>query len=585
MQTKKYLNLILSALLILSFSFCKQSKKEEKTETDQKGKITKRGWNLLAHNKEKGFKALAHANDYNINHLQISHHIIMDLQHVKEKERLDLCRKLTKEAHKKGIEEVTVWDHQLYSLDYYPDKFKTGPNNTINLDNKEFWQWLKDDYRSMLDSIPNMDGIILTFIETGAHVEDQYSEKLKTEEEKLAALVDTIAGIVIDERNMSLYIRTFAYSRSELSSILKCVDLIDHPDVRVMSKEVPHDFHLYHPTAWYIDDINAPVMIEFDCTHEFNGQGILASIFPQVHLKRWKHYRKLDNVFGYVARTDRYGNTQIVGRPSEINLYALKRASENPDITADQIFNEFITKHYGKKSIKYVKPAFKNAYDIFTSVFHTLGLHSNNHSKFGFYESCFSRHVSGKWLDTPKIHIKHGVDKTFHYWKDIVNHLSPPKYKKKEGTTLARESPRIIDSGWVQPKEFMTRKYLDYAITEKNYGVETAKESVEHIKKAKAYIEDSAAYSKLYHTFRRTYITSKLYRGYIKAYFGERIYNRGETYQGQELKSIIREGLKEMKTTAQQIRNYPVKGPSGQYDWSKDAERAMNAYREIKEQI
>jgi hypothetical protein len=291
---------------------------------------------------------------------------------------------------------------------------------------------------------------------------------------------------------------------------------------------------------------------------------------------------KLDNVMGYVARTDRYGNTQIIGRPSEINLYALKRASENPDITADQIYDEFITKRYGKKAVKYVKPAFKNALDIFTSVFYTLGLHSNSHSNFGFYESCFSRHVSGKWLDTPKVHIEHGVNKTFHYWKDLVNHLSPVKYKKGKGTTLANESPRVIDSGWVQPKELMTKQYLDYAITEKNYGVNVAKESVELIKKAKESIKDSSAYSKLYHTYYRTYLTSKLYRGYIKAYFGARIFKRGKEYQTPELNTIIQEGLKEMKQTAETIKQYPVKGPVGQYNWEKDADRAMAAYKQIK---
>lgn len=574
--------LLLTTCLVLCT--CQQKKKED--ESPKKGNnITKRGWNLLAHNKEKALKAINHAEEYDINHFQLSHKIIMDLKDVRDKERLALCRKLTEEAHKKGVEEVTVWDHQLYDLDYYPDRFKTGPNNTLNLDNKDFWKWLKNDYRSLLDSVPNMDGIILTFIETGAHVEDQYSEKLNTEEEKLAALVDTIAEIVIDERDMKLYIRTFAYNRPELSSLLKCVNLIEHPDVKVMSKEVPHDFFLYHPKAWYIKDINAPVLIEFDCAHEYHGQGNLASIFPQVHLERWKHYMKLDNVMGYVARTDRYGNTQIIGRPSEINLYALKRASENPDITADQIFNEFITKHYGKKAIKYVKPAFKNAYDIITSVYYTLGLHSNVHSDLGFYNSCFSRHVAGKWMDNPTIHIEHDVDKSFHYWKDIVNHLSPPKYKQKEGTKLAKDSPRIIDSGWVQPKNLMKRKYLDYAITEKNYGVKLAKQSVEQIQEAKAYIKDSAAYSKLYHTFKRTHITSKLYRGWIKAYFGILLHKRGEQYQSKELETIIKEGLKEMRETAKQIRNYPVKGPAGGYNWAMDADKAEKYSQPIKEEL
>lgn len=41
----------------------------------------------------------------------------------------------------------------------------------------------------MMKLVPEADGLLLTFIETGARAENQHSEKLKTGAEKLAAVV------------------------------------------------------------------------------------------------------------------------------------------------------------------------------------------------------------------------------------------------------------------------------------------------------------------------------------------------------------------------------------------------------------
>ena len=90
--------------------------------------------------------------------------------------------------------------------------FKTGPGGTIDLDDPAFWACFKDDYRDMLRTAPKIDGLILTFVETGARIEQQHSDVLKTDEEKLAYLVDQIADVVIDEYGMNLYVRDFGYS-------------------------------------------------------------------------------------------------------------------------------------------------------------------------------------------------------------------------------------------------------------------------------------------------------------------------------------------------------------------------------------
>jgi len=360
-----------------------------------------RGWNILSYSYEDAIVTINAAKSYNINHLQLSHELVMNLQEIREPARQKLVNELISKAHNSGIKEVVAWDHALYDLKYYPDKFKTGPGGTINLDNPEFREWFKQDYREMMKLVPEVDGLVLTFIETGARAENQYSVKLKTGPEKLAAVVDAVAEVICDELHKQLYIRTFAYTDAEYKNIIGCISHIKNQKIILMMKETPHDFFLTHPNDKYAGTINRPTIMEFDCGNEFNGQGIIANTWPGYIIKRWSELIKRPNVIGYVARTDRFGYTRIVGTPNEILLFTLKRYTEDQRITADGIYNEFITQKYGEKAIPFLKPAFEMAFDIISSSLYTLGTNVANHSKMDYdpYKSSYGRHVSGKWLD------------------------------------------------------------------------------------------------------------------------------------------------------------------------------------------
>ena len=473
-----------------------------------------RGWNLLAINAEKGELAIDSTTYYDINHLQISHQLIMDLKDVRNKRKLDITRKLVQKAQHKGIDNILVWDHALYKLDYYPDKFK-NEKGKINLDDPEFWLWFKNDYRSMLDSLSGVNGIVLTFIETGAHVEDQYSAVWKTESAKLANLVDSVASVVIDERNMQLYIRTFIYHQHELNTLLEVVNTVQNPKVKIMTKEVPHDFFLTHPVSKFIDKFDKDVIIEFDLGHEYNGQGVIASILPEITIDRWKYYASKKNVIGYVARTDRFNNTQNIGRPTEINIYALNRITEDTTLTAEEIVEDFIVLKYGKNLVPYLKDVFLETDDIITSVYYTLGLHTNYHSALDFeYQENYSRHCSGNWIDNSMVTVEHNVNKTFHYWKDVVEHLSPAKYKSKyltpgRKTILYRETPWIIDSNLVSSVEKMNMEYLNYIIREKKFGLAKALWALNKIKSAKSLFTAEKDYQELLLLYERTALTAE----------------------------------------------------------------------------
>ncbi|GHU88256.1 hypothetical protein FACS1894155_02760 [Bacteroidia bacterium] len=534
-----------------------------------------RGWIILSNNKDNAVETIKAASKYNINHLQLSHQIVHDLREVKNERVCNLVNDLTRLAHSEGIKDVLIWDHSFYPLNYYPTRFKTGPGGTIDLDNPEFWQWYKEDYRQMLDLVPEIDGLILTFIETGAYAEKQHSLKMPTPEEKLAAVVNAVADVVIEERGKKLYIRTFAYSEKEYAGIVGCINHIKNDNVALMVKEVPHDFFLTHPNNRFIGKLDRPTIVEFDTGNEYNGQGVIANTWPEYVMKRWKDYIDRPNVAGYVARTDRYGTTKIVGTPNEILLYALKRTTEDKSISADQVYDEFIISKYGKGVLQPIKSAFKKSFDIVMSVLYVLGTSMADHSALNYDNNkwSYNRHVSGRWIDPPIVFVKHNVNKEFHYWKDIINHIAPAKYKTAD-SPLAIEAKYVLDQHWVKPGEQMDSTYYNYILTEKRYGVELALEALLEIEETKNKLPQKD-YEELYQLFYRTSLTARLHEAVCTAYYGYRIYKRGEQYHPAGLKNQITVSLERIVDISKEMNLLRNTYPTGQYDWLKDTGTAL----------
>mgnify|MGYP001113107538 CR=1 FL=1 len=537
-----------------------------------------RGWNILTSDLEQGLETIEASKNYDINHLQISHQVIMDLKDVRIPQRLENAKRLISAAQEVGIDEITVWDHALYDLEYYPQRFRTGPDSTLNLDNPEFWEWFKNDYREMLTMIPGINGLILTFIETGARAEDQYSEENPDASAKLARVINNLADVVAGEYNMSLYLRTFAYTPDEYEVITGCFDHLRHDELKIMIKETPHDFFLTHPNNPLAGTIDMPTIIEFDCGNEYNGQGIILNTWPDHILARARDLLNRPNVIGYVARTDRYGKTGVVNQPAEIQLTALNAYVNDTTTTGNDVYQQFISNKYGPELIELIQPIFERSKDIITSSLYTLGTNMSNHSQLNYdpYPSSYSRHVSGRWMQEPVVNVKHDVNRQFHYWKDVVNHLAPPPFKE-QGTLLDREADFAIDNGWVEPVENMNPEYLRYVITEKEFSYEAAEQALNEWKALKSTLS-SDQFEQGYHILSRTMMTSKLYLAVVKSYFGYRTYLK---HSDPEVKEIVQSGLSEIEMVTAEMEDYPFPGPTGQWSWFDDTEMARTYYQKI----
>jgi hypothetical protein len=229
------------------------------------------------------------------------------------------------------------------------------------------------------------------------------------------------------------------------------------------------------------------------------------------------------------------------------------------------------------------KPAFKLAYDIVTSSFYILGTNVSNHSKMDYdpYKSSYGRHVSGKWLDPPVVHVGHGVNKKFHYWTGIIEHLAPARYKIPEAG-LNVEAPVVIKNNWVRAEEKMDETYLKYIIAEKHFGVKAAERALMLAGKAESFLNENDSHL-IMNLFYRTLLTARIYEATATAYFGYRIYARGEEYQTKWLKRTMKRALDDMLVIADEIDSYRENVPRGQWDWRGDAATAREYHKKITE--
>ena len=538
------------------------------------------GWTILSDSEPDAMAVIARGPAYQINQLELSQAMVGSLRELQdEKRQLTVCR-LVAAAHAAGIAEVTVADNALYNLDYYPERFRTGPGGTLDLDNTAFWQWFKDDYRALLDRVPAVDGVVLSFIASPGRPDLQSSQQLTSGALKLAALLNAVADVVVGERHLNLYARLYPNEIAGDPCIKELVDHIARPEVRLMSKFSPMDYFLTGPNNASVGAYDRPTIVEWDAVGEFNGQGVVANTWVEDIMRRYREVSVRSHVIGYTARVDRFVSSRLIGRPGEINLLALKRAAEDPDVTAKQVYAEFIDERYGVAARPDVEAAFKNAYDIASSVFYVLGLPVNDHSRLDYdlYTESYGHNVIGRWLNPPVFWVGHGVDREFHCYRNILDHIAPAFVK----------DPRYVppayvpgsERRWIHPGEAMDEEYLRYILTEKDFGVSSAEDSLQHIDNARSKLA-SGAYDELHNYFERTLLTARLHRAVAAVYYGFRVWSRGEPYRSAYVYDVVQNGLTSSKEVVRLIRDFPVPPQSAEYEWAKDADRAERYLRLI----
>src|SRR5690606_17711967 len=130
-------------------------------------------------------------------------------------------------------------------------------------------------------------------------------------------------------------------------------------------------------------------------------------------------------------------------------------------------------------------------------------------------------------------------------------------------------------------RELMNVEYLMYILAEKDYSVRLAQSALDDVMKARSYIRDAEAYTKLIETFRRTEIAARAYRASAKAYFAYRVYSRGGEYRSPVVLFALQEGLDDILTVSDEIRRYPYKGPRADFEFQSLATSALAVHKSI----
>jgi len=143
------------------------------------------------------------------------------------------------------------------------------------------------------------------------------------------------------------------------------------------------------------------------------------------------------------------------------------------------------------------------------------------------------------------------------------------------------EVPWVRDSGWIHPGERMDEATLRMVLTEKQWGVTKARESLRSIEEGR-HVLRPADYRELHALFERTLLTARLHAAVASAYYGFRVWTRGDSARTPFVTRAVRDGLAEIGTVAAEMKAYPSPPPVGQWEWAKDAEQAMKYYEWIE---
>ncbi|MBC7807967.1 MAG: hypothetical protein H7145_17700 [Akkermansiaceae bacterium] len=304
-----------------------------------------RGWLVHEPDGEYLNRVLDAAPAYRVNHLEFSHDIVMQAEDVgDDPERARLVESVAKRAKAQGIRSY-IWTHEINTAD------KTAALDPESGAGRAFWEKRREAYRKAFRACPSLSGVVLMFGSSPLEIWDRPSTpgvgdgwQRKTMTERVRFVTQLVQDVVGGELKRELFVRDFNHGPAQLASITAA--LRDWPDITVISKAEPQDFQPFYPHSVSVGAFGkTPQIIEMDLCGEYWGQ----SLFP-VSLAEYVPYRlkyaAAKGTVGGVGRIDRFEN-QVLGTPSEVNLFVWERALADPTVRVEALYAEWGERRYG----------------------------------------------------------------------------------------------------------------------------------------------------------------------------------------------------------------------------------------------
>jgi len=165
--------------------------------------------------------------------------------------------------------------------------------------------------------------------------------------------------------------------------------------------------------------------------------------------RRWRYDLSKPGIAGYNIRVDHAGYDAL-HTPNEINIYAMQRFTQDPRVTAADVWKEWTERHYGKAAAPEIERALRPTFDIVNKSFFALEFWVTNHSRlpnFRYADEHLHSRTMAKWYP------------------------GEPKYKNLE-EKLARPDPEL----------------LEQILAEKDEAIALAHGSLQHLRNAKSLV-------------------------------------------------------------------------------------------------
>ncbi len=439
-----------------------------------------RGWQFHDNDEAYLMSALDRTREFGVNTVVFSHQIVRHTHQVlDEPERAAMLRRVTAKARSLG-NKVFIWTHELADV---PEEFYVG--HQVDLHHPDIWLWLEGKYRALFATLPEIDGIVMTFHETKVKVlRDRAVIPRDPPPQRLARLMCELAR-VCRQHGKTLIVRTFFGEPGELEWMRQALAQVPD-DVMVMSKEVPSDWQPFYPHHPLLGKVgNHKQILETHLAAEIGGANRIPFCHPE-HLKMRLDHARNKGVVGVIGRTECYRNRHALGTVNEINVYALSRYWQDPRTNPDDVWDDWCAETYGLQAAPDVEAALRKSFEMTTKMYYAKGFWVSNHSRLPSYDYA-DGHIS---------------ERSTAQWDP------DPKYKRIE------ESLNNPD-----------QQVLAEILAEKDRAIRLCQESIKDVERARPHLT-AAAYRQLEQTYARAEFCTRLWREAMAAFFRCKLYLR-----------------------------------------------------------
>jgi outer membrane protein assembly factor BamB len=484
-----------------------------------------RGWVLLDYNMPYLRKMIPLAAKEGINHIQLCHRIGMQLSEFLEPQRNKDVRELINLAHQYGIK-AYVWTHE---LDEVPSKFIKGGRREharqqiILADSKgqsretfvqggkvaaygdEFWEFMSNRYKTLLDALPEVDGVVVTLTETNVPIDDDnLVTSPLTPPERFVKMSQQIYD-VLKPRGKDLILRTFTWIEQDFDWMREAFTQLPD-DIIIMSKVNWGDWYQHYPSNPFIGAV-APhrQMIEYDLVGQYHGDTHTPWVCANF-LQQEMQYGLSKKAAGVIARVDWSGHAYDSG--NEFNAVAYAELAHDPFLDLDRLWKKWASEKFSPEASSHVVSALKRTNDISNLIFFT--------KSFKILQSSGTL-LSLSYMDGTRI--MHSL-----FCRDVQSRWKP------DLVPLANEL--------LNP----TQQTMLDAIAEKEKAVELINASLKDLRKAKQGLTDTD-YLYLTTLFRQARLIAQSWRWINEAYFRYLFFRDGDASQIEPLNNALAQVL------------------------------------------